>query len=178
MFENETKIDLETNMRVSRNVSHKMRITSCILNVCLIILGIVLLLLELYVFKEGDYFLSIFLIAMGAVLLLFMLLLYPFVQKITGRALQGKESIMHYVFNEDGYEVVTNMNDGTSSTTSGNYSAFTKCNEYVDMWMMYLNQATVFIVRKDGMKSRTAEELSQFLLSKFGAKYKVCYKKR
>ena len=88
MFENETKIDLDTNMKMTKNLTHKSKFISCILSGVVVILGIAFLLLEIYVFKEGDYFLPIFFIVFGAAMVIIMLFLPQVTHKISGKMMQ------------------------------------------------------------------------------------------
>ncbi len=178
MFENETKVDLETNLRASRHIIRNKRIALCALSVFIILLGIAMLLLEIFVWKDGDYYVGIIFTILGIFLFFFNLFFNAVLRNTTKRALQGKESVVKYSFREEDYEAVTLVNDGTTSSTSGNYLSFLKICEYEDMWLIYFNKTTVFAVGKDGMTKGTSEELSEFLKTRVGAKYKVCYRRK
>ncbi|MDE6676969.1 MAG: hypothetical protein K2K12_04600 [Clostridia bacterium] len=187
MFENETKLNSETNIKLVKHTSRKIRVVGCISCLCLMILAGALLPVELLVWKDGDELILIVLIALGAVGTALSFVFYPLIEHIFKKTMQGKESTVKYIFREEGYEVFSPMDDGSLSSTYGNYPALTKCREYADMWLFYIRHvgykgfpysSMKYMVLKDGMTKGTAEELSQFLLGKFGTKYKVCYKKR
>lgn len=179
MFENESKNDLETNVQVTLRNIRVTRIIIAVASLVMIAMGVVCLVLELlYPDPEPDYFFSVLMLVCGVLFLAFFIFMKPFFRKALQKTMQGKEGVNRYRFSEDGYEISTTLNDGTTGTTQGNYSAFTLCKEFPEFWLLYLNKATYFIVEKSGMKTGTAEELTGFLLSKLGGKYKVCYKKK
>lgn len=178
MFENETKVDLETNMRASKRLLRNIRIGFALLGVLMLGIGIALLLAEILVWKKEDYTFDFFFILFGAFMLLLAIFFKPFIRRTTKKTMQGKEGVNLFRFSEEGYEVATTLNDGTTGTTQGNYNAFTQCKEFPEFWLLYLNKATYFIVEKSGMKTGTAEELAGFLIGKLGGKYKVCCKKK
>lgn len=179
-FLNETRIDLNYNLRMTDNMAgKKSQILLIVAALCLLVCGGVFLALELTLFKnsEPDFIFQIFLLTFGAVLLVFAFAFRPLVKMLLKKNMQGKESVNSYTFTETGYEVVTKLNDGTESKASGGYAAFTEAREYRDMWLLYLNKATVFSVDKAGMTEGTVEELSALFMRNMGARYKVRYSK-
>lgn len=179
-FKNETKIDVEFSLRASGNVLGKrLKALMLIGAVFLIIVGAVWLTLELVLPSqwEPELFPPILFFALGLFVGIFALCLKPLVRYFTLKNLLGKESINTYTFTEEGYEVLTKMSDGTESKATGNYGGFVEIKEYSDMWLLYINKATVFSVAKDGMKEGTAEELTALFARVMGVRYRVCYKK-
>ena len=178
MFENESKNDLETNLKVTLKNTKATRIIIIIAAIVMLASGAVCLALEiLYPEPDSDYF-GIFMLVMGVFFLSFFLFYKPIFRGILKKTMQGKEGVNFYRFTEEGYEISTTLSDGTTGTTQGNYSAFTLCKEFPEFWLLYLNKATYFIVEKRGMKTGTAEELTQFFQNKISGTYKVCYKKK
>lgn len=181
MFENESKNDLETNLQVTLRNTKTARIVILAASLVLVAVGIAALVLELLYTEqetEPDYFFPVFILALGVFFLAFFIFYKPFFRKILKKTMQGKEGVNFYRFSEDGYEIFTTLNDGTTGTTQGNYHAITQCREFSGFWLLYLNKTTYFIVSKSGMKTGSAEELTQLFQSKFGEKYKVYYKKK
>ena len=179
-FKNETRIDVDFSIRASENVlGKKLKVLMLIGALALILIGAVWLTLELVLPSqwEPELFPPILFFALGLFVGIFALCLKPLVRYFTLKNLLGKESVNTYTFTEEGYEIFTKMSDGTESKATGNYGGFVEAKEYADMWLLYINKATVFSVDKNGMTEGTAEELSAWLVSKMGERYKVCYKK-
>ena len=177
---NETRIDVSYSVRMSENmVGKKLKVLMLIGAVFLIIVGAVWLTLELVLPGEWEPELvpPIIFLALGLFVGVFALAFKPIIRYLTLKNMVGKESTNFYTFTEEGYEVVTKMSDGTESKATGNYGSFIEAKEYADMWLLYINKATVFSVSKDGMREGTAEELTALFMRNMGTKYKVCYKK-
>ncbi|MDE7159184.1 MAG: hypothetical protein K2N74_06395, partial [Clostridiales bacterium] len=177
-FKNETRIDVDFSIRASENVlGKKLKVLMLIGALALILIGAVWLTLELVLPSqwEPELFPPILFFALGLFVGIFALCLKPLVRYFTLKNLLGKESVNTYTFTEEGYEIFTKMSDGTESKATGNYGGFVEAKEYADMWLLYINKATVFSVDKNGMTEGTAEELSAWLVSKMGERYKVCY---
>ncbi len=175
MVKNETRLDLDYNLRVTENMAgRKCRIMLIVAAAILIVCGGVVISLD-YLLPDGepDLFFPIVCFAIGALFLIFALLFKAFMRFLLKRNMQGKISTNTYTFTEEGYEVITDLNDGTESSASGNYISFTEVREYKDMWLLYLNKATVFSVSKDGMTQGSAEDLSALLISALGNRYKL-----
>ena len=180
MLKNETKVDVEYNSRVTENMSGKKSKRIIIAaSVVLLVCGVIMLLLEYAVpsDEKADPFYGILFLVLGTIFLVFVLAYRPFMKMILKKTMQGKESTIIYTFAEDGYEVITYLNDGTTSTATGSYSGFIEAKEFKDMWLLYINKATIFSVSKSGMTEGTADELSAFLSRVMGARYKMCYKR-
>lgn len=179
MFINETKNDLEFSLKVSENMAGKKNVV--LLGIAALVAAIAgagTLVLELcFPTEEGaDLFFPVLCLVLAALCASFSVF-YKTIMKFTLKKLtQGKESTDKYTFNEDGYVVETVMTDGTTSTAQGSYGSFTQAKEYKDMWLLYINKATVFSVAKEGMVEGTAENLTAFFARTFGNRYKVCYK--
>lgn len=179
MLENESKNDLENNLKVTMKNTHTSRIVIGIAGFVVLVCGAIVLALELlYPDNEPDYVSASVILVLGIFFVLFFVFYKPFLRKTLQKTMQGKEGVNTYRFTEEGYAISTVLNDGTTGTTQGNYFAVTLCKEFPEFWLIYLNKATYFIVEKSGMKTGTAEELTQFFMNKFNGKYKVCYKKK
>lgn len=179
MFENQSRNDLETNLQVTLKSTKLSRIIIGVAALITLASGILILVLELmYPKSEPDYFTAVIMMVMGVLFTSFFLFYKPFFRMILKKTMQGKEGVNFYRFSENGYEISTTLNDGTTGTTNGNYFAVTQCKEYSEFWLLYLNKATYFIVEKSGMKEGAAEELTRFFQNKFNGKYKLCYKKK
>lgn len=179
MFVNETKNDVEMNVRVAEKSFGKgWRIFTLVASIIVLFCGIFSLVLEIVSpSKDGmGIALPIVYICLGVVFLFFWLFIKRFLRFVIKKNVQGKEIFNKFVFNSNGYEISTTMSDGTTSATNDVYSAFTSVKEYEDMWLLSLNKANVFVVEKSGMVEGSAEDLSNFLKSEVGDKYKVCYK--
>lgn len=178
MLVNQTKNDLELNALVSKRMSKKPRILFLIAALLFLALGAALLCVELFVSDEGDYFLSIYLLVFGALFFVFDVFFYPLLLKgLCKKFMQGKISDCRYNFTEGGYEIESLLTDGqATSKTNGNYASLTEIREYEDLWLLYLNKATIFALRKDGMLEGTADELTALLHSAVGPRYKTCFK--
>lgn len=179
-LKNETKRDVEFTARMNYYMVGKRS------RIMLFVCALVLILLAGWIFGYNylmtggeDYKLSlvIFLVLLGVIFFIFALVQKSSMRKAVQNNMQGKEATNLYTFTEDGYEVVTRLNDGTVSRTWGNYGGFTEAKEFADMWLLYVNKAMVFPVAKDGMREGTAEELSALFVRMMGERYKVCYKK-
>ena len=179
MIVNQTKNDLELNALAAKRLSKKARILFSVAALMFLVLGIAVLCVEIFIpAEEPDYFDGIFFTVFGAIFLVFAVFLYPFVLKwACKRAMQGKYSDNRYTFTEEGYEIESKITEGeAASKTAGSYSSLTQVPEYCDLWLIYLNKATMFALRKDGMVEGTAEELTALLRSAVGARYKICFK--
>lgn len=177
---NETRIDVEFNLRASEHMAGRTsRIIMLASGAFLILFGVAFFLVDYFVLSgaESDIFFPLFCGVIGAAFLVLGLVLKSVMRKALLKNMQGKESTNAYFFTETGYEILTRLNDGTESTASGSYGGFTEAKEFKDMWLLYVNKATVFIVDKAGMTQGTAEELSALLSRAMGARYKVKYKK-
>lgn len=173
LFVNETKNDLDTGMRAMRGTIKKMKYgIGAGLGGLFMALGLALLLLEIFVSEEKDYFLSVFFLVFGAVFFFFMMFFFEkLVRSNAKKLMQGKEGTVVSRFRQDGFEIISRTNDGLTGTTQGEYGAFTQCVEYDDLWTLYYNKATVFVLKKDGMGRGSAQEFSDFLRTKI-AQYK------
>lgn len=179
MFINETKIDLEFNAKASKNIAGKGTfILLIVAAVFTAIIGIVNLVTELRSpSEEGtDLYFSIFILVLSFICASFVVFYKPIMKLVLKKMTHGKETTNKYTFNEDGYVVETVMTDGTTSTAQGGYDGFTQAKEYKDMWLLYINKATVFALSKDGMVEGDAVDLTIFLAKTLGSRYKVCYK--
>lgn len=179
-IKNETHVDAEYNLRASDNIAgKKSRIVMIAAGAFLILFGVAFYLLDYFVLSgaDCDIFFPLFCGVLGAVFLVFGIVFKSVLRKTVQKNMQGKESTEYFTFYEDGYEIVTRLNDGTESKSTGGYNGFTEAREYKDMFLLYINKATVFSVDKTGMKQGTAEELAALLLRKTGDRYKVKYKK-
>ena len=180
-FTNETRMDVSYSVRMSENmVGKKLKVLMLVGAVCLIIIGAVWLTLELVLPSqwEPELIPPVVFLALGLFVGVFALAFKPIIRYLTLKNMVGKESTNFYTFKEDGYEVVTKMSDGTESKATGNYGSFIEAKEYADMWLLYINKATVFSVSKDGMREGTAEELTALFMRNMGARYKVSYKNK
>lgn len=178
MFVNQTMNDVETNALAGKHINRRYKIIfGAVISPVFIILGVALLVLDIYLSDEPDYFFPVLLMVMGVLLLVYALCFDIIVLKIGKKLADGKEADVTFTFNDDGYEFVA-TSDGANSSLTGEYSAFTKCDEYSDMWLLYYNKINMYIMKKDGMREGTAEEFSAFLQEKLGQKYKVKYKNR
>lgn len=179
LFVNETKNDLDTGIQAMRGMMRKMKYgVGAGLGGFLMALGLALLLLEIYVSEEKDYFFSVFLLVFGAVFFLFMMFFFDkLVRSNAKKLMQGKEGTVVSRFRQDGFEIVSRTNDGLTGTTQGEYNAFTQCVEYDDLWTLYYNKATTFVLKKDGMRQGSAQEFSDFLRTKI-VQYKDQRKKK
>ena len=179
-FKNETRIDVAYSVKISENIlGKKLKVLMLIGGIFLILVGAVWLTLELVLPGpwEPELVPPIVCLALGLFVGIFALAFKPIIRYLTLKNMVGKESTNFYTFTEEGYEVVTKMSDGTESKATGNYNSFIEAKEYADMWLLYINKATVFSVAKGGMTEGTAEELSALLTCTTGTRYKVCYKK-
>ncbi|MDE5896517.1 MAG: hypothetical protein K2H43_01740 [Clostridia bacterium] len=181
MFVNETKNDLDFNLKVAMRIGKKARITIGIAALVILLCGGIVLALELALLAEGespDLFFAIVCLVLGVLFLAFFFAYKPFMRMLLKKNMRGKEGVVRNAFSEDGYEQTATLNDGTASTTRGDYQSFIECREYSDLWLLYLNKATVFGVSKSGMIEGTAEELTAFFIGKFGPRYKTCFKRK
>ena len=179
MIVNQTKNDLQLNALVSKRMSKKPRIVFFIIALVLLALGAAVLCVELCLpSDEPDYFLAIYLLVFGALFLVFDIFFYPLLLKgLCKRFMQGKISDCRYTFTQDGYTVESGLaGGGAESKMQGDYSSLTEVREYQDLWLLYLNRATIFALRKDGMVEGTADELTSLLRSAVGARYKTYFK--
>lgn len=182
MLINETKNDVDMNLRAAMHMGGKLRPIFLIVGIFILLCGAVVLTLELLPSESGeepDLFNGILCLVLGAVFCFLFFFHKLLIRKILKKNLQGKEWLMRYTFTEEGYSQEALLNDGsTNSTTTGSYGALTECKEYVDMWLLYLNKSTVYGVDKSGMKEGTAEELTALLMRQLGVRYKTCYKRK
>lgn len=180
-IKNQTKNNFECSLRMVENITgKKTRVMLFVASSLLLLCGGAIGWIEYATSNGGtaDYFLSVLFLALGALLLLFVASFKLIIKKILKKNMQGKESTNEYIFTEKGYEATGELNDGTKSAVSGDYAGFTEVKEYKDMWLLYLNKATIFPVCKEGMKEGAAEDLSALLSRAVGSRYKVCYKVR
>lgn len=179
MIVNQSRNDLKTNARASAHMSKPMRIVLIVCGAIITAIMVAVLITDIVLQPDDADYVFDAVIAVLGVLFLFMGLFYNKILKFTAKKLmQGKESTVTFTFTDEGYHAETLLNDGTSGTTQGSYESFTKCREYADMWLLYLNRASVFIIEKDGMKEGTVEELTSLFQQKFGTTYKRCYRKK
>ena len=181
MFVNETKADLEFSLKVSDNMAGKKNLVLLgIASLITAIAGAGTLVLELcFPSEEGsDLFFPILCLVLALFCASLAVFYKPIMKLVLKKLSQGKETTNRFTFNEDGYFVETVMTDGTTSTAQGSYETFTAAKEYKDMWLLYINKATVFSVAKDSMIEGTAEDLTAFFARTFGSRYKVCYKNK
>lgn len=179
MIVNQTKNDLQLNALVSKRISQKTRIVFFIAALLFLALGAALLCVEIFLpSEEPDYFFPISLLVIGVLFCAFDIFFYPLLLKgLCKRFMQGKISDCRYTFTQDGYTVESGLTDGgATSKMQGDYSSLTEVREYRDLWLLYLNKATVFALRKEGMVEGTADELTSLLRSAVGARYKTQYK--
>ena len=178
MIVNQTKNDLQLNALVSKRISQKSRIVFFVVALLFLALGAAVLCVELFLSEEPDYFLAIYLLVFGALFLVFDIFFYPLLLKgLCKRFMQGKVSDCRYTFTQDGYVVESGLADGgATSKMQGDYSSLTEVREYQDLWLLYLNKATIFALRKEGMVEGTADELTSLLRSVVGGRYKTYYK--
>ena len=179
MIVNETVNDLELNLKVSGHLSKKSRIAIFAAAGIIFVCGIVVLLIEIFLpgSEDPDYFDSVLILVLAAAFFAIGCLMKLIMKLTLKRTMQGKISTNRFTFSDDGYEISTTVNDGTASTANGVYTGFTECREYLDLWILYINRATMFVCLKSGMKEGTAAELTTLLKSKLGSKYKILYKK-
>lgn len=177
MIVNQTKNDLQLNALVSKRISQKSRIVFFVIALLFLALGAAVLCVELFS-DEPDYFLAIYLLVFGALFLVFDIFFYPLLLKgLCKKFMQGKVSDCRYTFTQDGYTVESGLTDGgATSKMQGDYSSLTEVREYQDLWLLYLNKATIFALRKEGMVEGTTDELTSLLRSTVGARYKTQYK--
>ena len=180
MFVNETRNDVENNLKASATMTKRLRLVMIIISVLIIAGGAVWFVLDLLksTEEEVDIGSSLILIIFGIIFLLFWIFLIKLQRKSVEKTMQGKESSVHFEFRDDDFEIVANTNDSLVSTTRGNYFAVTECREDKELWLLYFNRATVFLMLKSGMKEGTAEEFTAFLKERLGSKYKIVYKQK
>lgn len=179
MIVNETKNDVALNVKVAKRMTGKTRYILICGGIFILACGILTLMLDLFAGDgKPDYFLDVAILLLGVFLIGFGCCFGLILKRASVKTMQGKEADLKYVFSEDGYEMTSTLNDGTVSTTQGSYGAFTEGKEYRDVWLLYINKATVFAIDKAGMKEGTVEELSNLLRQKLGDKYKYCYKRK
>ena len=180
MFVNETKNDVEFSLKASENLAgKKSRLLLLVVMLVILAVGGVTLALELTNPGENgaDIALPVTCFVCGALLGVLLFVLKPIMRKAIKKASQGKEGLNRYTFTEEGYEIQTTLNDGTVSATAGNYGGLVEAKEYKEMWLLFLNKATVFVVAKAGMVEGTAEELTALFMRAMGNRYKTCYKR-
>ena len=181
MIINETKCDVELNLKASKNMAGRkiFLILGIVAALCLAS-GAVTLALELSFASESetDLFFPIVCFGCGVVLLLLMVVWNPLLRKVMRKTMQGKESVNLYSFFEESYTIVSTVNDGMTSSAEGKYGALTEVREFQDMWLLYQNKATVFAVAKSGMKEGSVEELTALLMRQTGNNYKICFKRK
>lgn len=119
LFVNETKNDLDTGMRAMRGTIKKMKYgIGAGLGGLFMALGLALLLLEIFVSEEKDYFLSVFFLVFGAVFFFFMMFFFEkLVRSNAKKLMQGKEGTVVSRFRQDGFEIISRTNDGLTGTT-------------------------------------------------------------
>lgn len=177
MIVNQSRNDSETNARASVHMTKTLRIDLIVCGAILATVFSTILLVEILLRPEYvNYFYYVLFLVLGVVLLFLGIFFNKFLKATSKRMMRDKESTVTFTFSYEGYRAETLFNDGTTETLQGNYESFTKCREYADMWLLYLNRANVFILEKDGMKEGTAEDLSSLFREKCGLNYKLCYR--
>lgn len=178
MIVNRTVNDINLNANTTCNIGRKSRILVFVASLIIIIAGAATLTVELLIPSDegADFFFPAFCFVMGVLLFAFSLGFNAFMKLILKKTMQGKESVNTFTFTEDGYEISSVMNDGTTSQAQGTYAGFTSCREYRGMWLLYINRATVFAVSKSGMTEGTEEELTALLKRSLGERYKGYFK--
>jgi len=175
MLVNQTKMDLETNLKASMQMTKQLKliVLCCFCPAC-VVLGVLFLVLD-----PSDLLAPIFMFVIAALFVIFYLCFFkPIVKRTIKKTLEGKEGYNTFIFEDDGFTIQTHTNAGMDGTSTGVYSSLSKAEEYGDMWLLYYNRATVFIVMKSGMVQGTAEELAVFLGVKLGERYQNKMKKR
>ena len=180
MFVNETKADLDFYMksynRMQGNKSKKMLL---ILAAVFLGLGVLVLLLELFVFsREGDgidYTFSLIFFIMAVALTVLTFSLNAIARHSLKQSINGRDIVYRFTFDDEGYTAESTMSDGTTGTTKSAYINLTEIKEYDDMWLVSISK-TNFPILKSGMVEGTADELSAFLKEKIGIRYVVANK--
>lgn len=178
MFVNETKNNVENNVKAGMAMTKKVRLLLLVMGLVVTLLGIALEILYHTVLHEQDDFFGILLIVLGAALLVFYAVFPAVFKKILVKNMQGKEAIVRYTFTDDGYEIFAEDTAASSSVTKGDYGAFTECREEKEFWLLYYNKAAMYILSKYGMKEGTEQEFTEFLKQKLGSRYKATHKKK
>ena len=93
MFENETKMNAETNTRVMKRILQKSRILVGVMGALLLAMGIALLMTEIFVWKEGDYLFNIFMIVFGTILIVFCFALSPILSRASKKTMRDQETV-------------------------------------------------------------------------------------
>lgn len=176
MFINETKVDLQLNLKMNSYMTgKKAQIMLLAVGAIILCCGMVTLMCE--IMSEGeeaiDLFFPVFCFAMSLFMIAFASFYKVILKMSLKKLMQGKESLDRYTFTEDGYEKFTTINDGTTSTARGDYSGFTEAKEYKDMLILFINKSTVFPLTKSGMVEGSWEELTSLVNRKLGDRYKV-----
>lgn len=178
MFVNETKNNVENNVKAGVAMTRKVRILLLVMGLVVTLLGIIMEILYYTVLRGEDDFFGILLIVLGAALLVFYAVFPAVFRKTLVKNMQGKESVVRYTFTDEGYEIFAEDTSASSSVTKGNYSAFTECREEKEFWLLYYNKAAMYILSKYGMKEGTEQEFTEFLKQKLGSRYKTTHKKK
>ena len=176
---NVTNNNLELNAKMSEHIaSKKFRLLMLTVAVIILICGLIVLSLDIFSPDEDgiDLFMPI-MCFIGVAVFGFIGAAFPkLIRYGLKKTMQGKESVNAYTFTDTGYSVKSELNDGTTSEARGLYTGLTQVREYNDMWLLYINKATVFIVYKFGMGDGSVEELSQLLKLNLNERYKIYYK--
>lgn len=181
MFVNETRNDVENNVKASATMTRQLRLIMLILSLLFIVSGGVWLGFGLYnaTTEEVDITAQLIVIICGIVLFVFLLCFNKIQRKALESSMQGKEASVRFEFRDDGYEVVSVfLNESLTGTVKGNYYAVTECREDKELWLLYFNKANVYLMLKSGMQEGTAEDFTAFLKERLGNRYKVVYKKK
>ena len=180
MFVNETKNDIEGNVKASAAMIKKLRLIMIIISVLMTLAGAVWFAFDFEkgMQEETDIYFSLAVLICGVVFLLFWLCFNKIQRKTLEKTMQGKEAIVHFEFRDSDYEIVSTSNDSLVCTTKGNYFAVTECREDKELWLLYFNKATVFLMLKSGMQEGSVEEFTAFLKERLGSRYKVIYKQK
>ena len=181
MFINETKNNVENNIKASATMLKQLKILMVLISLILIVAGGVWLAFDLVksTNEELDPTSSLIILLCGVLLLVFFLCLGKLQRSSFQKTMQGREFDVRFVFDDARLEIVSTASDGSfTSTVQGNYYAITECREDSDLWLIYFNKATVFVMLKSGMTEGNAEDFTAFLKERLGSRYKVVYKQK
>ena len=181
MFINETKNNVENNLKASATMLKSLKIIMVIVSLVLIVAGGVWFAFDLVksTNEELDPTSSLIIILCGVLLLAFFLCLGKFQKSTLEKTMQGRELHVRFAFDDADLEIVSTASDGSfTSTVKGNYYAITECREDSDLWLVYFNKATAFVMLKSGMIEGSAEDFTAFLKERLGSRYKVVYKQK
>lgn len=166
MFVNETKIDVETTLKADLYMSKIQRLLFiAVIPPVFVLLGIAL------IFVDASWFFPVFLFVFAVISVIFFAFFYPLIlRKLIKRAMGGKERGAVYTFREEDFDIVTEDPAEGENAQGESYAAYTKCEEYPDMWILYRGNM-VSVLLKDAMTEGTEEDFCVFLAVKLGDKY-------